>query len=73
MAERPPDRLDAEREGQEEPEQGSYAGPFDMGPLGEPIDEPIPRGTLILLALFLIVLVLLWLYAYLAVFNRGIS
>ncbi|MBX5444421.1 hypothetical protein [Sphaerobacter sp.] len=71
MSDQPSDRPDAEQR-QEAPER-SYAGPYETGPLGEPIDEPIPRGTLILLGLFLVVLVLLWLYAYLAVFHRGVS
>lgn len=57
----------------EDQEKSSYAGPYETGPLAEPIDEPIPRGTLILLGLFLLFLVFLWLLAYLAVWNRGVS
>lgn len=73
MSDRPGDRPGSEQEINDEARKGRYAGPFDTGPLGEPIDEPIPRGTLILLGLFLAVLILLWLFAYLAVWNRGVS
>ncbi|MFO7271587.1 hypothetical protein [Sphaerobacter thermophilus] len=71
MSDQPPNRPDAEQH--QEARERSYAGPYETGPLGEPIDEPIPRGTLILLGLFLVVLVVLWLFAYLAVWNRGVA
>ncbi|MDI3341872.1 MAG: hypothetical protein QJR03_15210 [Sphaerobacter sp.] len=73
MADHANDRRTPDHEPPDAEEHGPYGGPYETGPLGEPIEEPIPQGTLILLALFLIVLVILWLLAFIAIWNRGLS
>lgn len=73
MAGREDEIPDVQRERFDDEQHARYAGPFETGPLGEPIEDPIPRGTLLLLGLFLIFLVVLWLFAYLSVWDRGVS
>lgn len=42
-----------------------------MGPLGEPISEPAPRGTFLLLFVFFVILIALWFAAYYSIWQRG--
>jgi hypothetical protein len=44
-----------------------------MGPLGQPVSEPAPRGTFVLLLVFLLLLIASWVFVYLQVVSRGIS
>jgi hypothetical protein len=53
--------------------EGTTAPSEPMGPLGQPVSEPAPRGTFVLLLLFLLFLIASWVFVYLQVVSRGIS
>jgi hypothetical protein len=53
-----------------EPDE-NYHDPEEMGPLGEPASEETPKGTFILLALFLTALVVMWFLVYYQLVIRG--
>jgi hypothetical protein len=60
-----------ERRNDVPPPPDDYHDPDEVGPLGEPESEPVPKGIFVLLAFFLVALVLMWMVVYLQLWARG--
>lgn len=57
--------------GSDRPEREDEREIEPMGPLGEPISEPAPRGAFLLIFVFFLVLIVLWFAAYYSIWERG--
>lgn len=64
---------DGAHETRPQPGRGDNLEAEEMGTLGQPISEPAPRGTFILLLFFLLALVASWLFVFLQIWDRGAS